>query len=256
MLGTKTTIAFATIGTAGFFMGSYFYGCSKKAYQPINVPLHLHVYDHCPYCVRVEIFLKHKNIPYKRTVWGYGDKDGLVEKFGKKQLPVLQYGDKIQKESLDIIKLLDEFNGVKDSCVAPKTDRKDLQDWQARLKPLQRILCRPRLLKLPVFDYSKQEDIDYAKAKYEGTGFNYEEAEAASAETIPQVEKLLEEFADLLATDKHLNNWGFSYDDIIYLPELRTLSCVDGLNWPSAVLNYMQTHCAGAEFMDYYANRV
>ena len=58
--------------------------------------------------------------------------DGLVDKFGKKQLPVLEYGDKIQKESLDIIKLLDEYNGSNEVLVAPKTDREDLKEWQSK----------------------------------------------------------------------------------------------------------------------------
>jgi len=256
MLGTKTTLACATIGAAGFWLGSYLYGCSEKAFTPINVPLHLHVYDHCPYCVRVEIFLKKKGIPYERTVWGYGDKDGLVDKFEKKQLPVLEYGENIQKESLDIIQLLDEYNGATEVLLAPKTDRKDLQEWQTKFKPLQRILVRPRIIKLPIFDYADKKDIEYTKNKYTSQGFNYEDAEAQTQDVIPQVEKLLEEFGELLATPTTLNQWGFSYDDIIYIPDLRSLLCVGGLTWPKNVLQYVQASCKGTQLVDYYANRV
>ena len=38
-----------------------------------NKKLTLHVYDHCPYCVRVELSLGWKGISFERKVYGYGD---------------------------------------------------------------------------------------------------------------------------------------------------------------------------------------
>ena len=32
----------------------------------------LHVYDHCPFCNRVEWLMQHYDIPYERVVHGYG----------------------------------------------------------------------------------------------------------------------------------------------------------------------------------------
>merc|ERR1719397_895558 len=36
----------------------------------------LHVYDHCPYCVRVELALAFLGVPYTRVLYGYGDTEG------------------------------------------------------------------------------------------------------------------------------------------------------------------------------------
>ena len=32
----------------------------------------LHLYDHCPFCIRVELVLGWKGIAYERKVYGYG----------------------------------------------------------------------------------------------------------------------------------------------------------------------------------------
>ena len=32
----------------------------------------LHVYDHCPFCTRVEWLMQHYDSPYERVVHGYG----------------------------------------------------------------------------------------------------------------------------------------------------------------------------------------
>ena len=53
--------------------------------------LTLHVYDHCPFCIRVDLFLGWNSIKYDRVIYGYGDVEGPVRMHphAKKQLPVL-----------------------------------------------------------------------------------------------------------------------------------------------------------------------
>ena len=36
-----------------------------------------------------------------------------------------------------------------------------------------------------------------------------------------------------------LNEGGLTWDDVNYLPELRTLSCVEGLVWPDKLKQYV-----------------
>ena len=59
----------------------------------------LHVYDHCPFCIRVELLCGIFGINYDRVVYGYGEGapaekhgygDGPVKLTGKKMLPVLE----------------------------------------------------------------------------------------------------------------------------------------------------------------------
>lgn len=74
----------------------------------------LHLYDHCPFCFRVELLLSQNNIPYKRVVYGYGqgaspdkcgydETGGPVALTGKKMLPVLEVDGTMMGESLEII---------------------------------------------------------------------------------------------------------------------------------------------------------
>ena len=37
-----------------------------------QAPYVLHVYDHCPFCNRVEWLMAHFNLPYSRILYGYG----------------------------------------------------------------------------------------------------------------------------------------------------------------------------------------
>ena len=95
-------------------------------------------------------------------------------------------------------------------------------------------------------------DVEYAKWKYTTKDkFDYEVAEAQTPELLIQMNAILKDLVPLLKGKPHeqsgvysLNEWGFAMDDIKLLPELRTLSCVAGLNWPAEVKAYMVDHFA------------
>lgn len=38
----------------------------------------LHVYDHCPYCMRVELVLGLHGIQYERVVYNYGEQNAVA----------------------------------------------------------------------------------------------------------------------------------------------------------------------------------
>ena len=69
--------------------------------------LKVHLYDHCPYCTRVELVLGWHGRPYERVVYGYADVQGPTALTGKKVLPVITWRDEDVEhtlgESLDII---------------------------------------------------------------------------------------------------------------------------------------------------------
>jgi hypothetical protein len=71
----------------------------KKLGIPPNYTLH--IYDHCPFCLRVELLMGHSGLDYERVVHGYGagapegspgyDREGGPRILtGHKMLPVLQ----------------------------------------------------------------------------------------------------------------------------------------------------------------------
>ena len=225
--------------------------------------LRLHVYDHCPFCIRVELVLGWHKVPYERAVYGYGDRlgdaskkencyDGGVVLTGKKSLPVLERvgpdgsRDWLKAESLDIIAwVLAQREDGNGPAFPERSGREDLKEYfrsQGRFKIVQRILSRPRNLKQThLTDWAREEDRAYAKAKYEGGGFDYAAAAEADAAGKTEMAALLKE-ADgaLLGSDTSLYASGtLGFDDLLYLPELRTLSVVKGLVWPERLRNYV-----------------
>lgn len=79
--------------------------------------LKLHLYDHCPYCTRVELVLGWHGRRYERAVYGYADVKGPTALTGKKVLPVITWRDEdgmehTLGESLDIIEAASKLAGA------------------------------------------------------------------------------------------------------------------------------------------------
>jgi glutaredoxin 2 len=70
----------------------------------------LYHYVHCPYCVRVRMALGFLKMPYESRVLPYDDQETPVSLIGVKMLPVLSIDGTPMKESLDIIRKLDQEN--------------------------------------------------------------------------------------------------------------------------------------------------
>ena len=246
---------------------------------PPTTALVLHVYDHCPFCNRIELVLGWKGIAYERKVYGYGDTLGSSKKgtyyggrtlTGQKQLPVLEVLRKGEEallipESGDIIAYIE---GAYLGDLKSRTGRGDLEAFFASkgaFKETQRRLARPRLLKMGnvIADWARPEDVAYARDKYEASGFDYAAAEAAEATDIAAMNVLLVELNDMVrgatCLNEHGNDgasseaWcGLAWDDLVYLPELRTLSCVQGLVWPAPLESYAKASFARAGLAMYF----
>lgn len=252
----------------------------------VNEKIRLHVYDHCPYCIRTELALglkltnsSNKSSPYDRVVYGYGDKlgdesktgtccyDGGVVLSGKKELPVMEKigpdettRQWLKTESLDIIEWVQEQLDESDRFRA-KSEREDLKAFFAsdgRFKIVQRLLARPRWIKMThVKDFLRKEDRDYAVAKYEKGGFDYAAAEASDAESKVEMTTLLEEVSSLLGSDTSFYKDGvLGLDDLLYLPELRTVTLVKGLGWPERLRNYVVSAHSKANVATYFDDQV
>jgi len=199
----------------------------------------LHCYDHCPFSIRVELALAFLGVPYTRVLYGYGDTEGPTGLFGKKQLPVMEYMRTFTEESLDIIDMVDT-NTVHRS-VPPKTDREDIDLWLKKISTIRQNLCRPRKIKMPIKDWADKRDIRYAKRKWEKKGYNLKDALARTAQLLIEIDELLMLLNDKILYDEYsVNEFGFGMDDILLIPDLRTLTCVKGIKWPKKVRNYLE----------------
>ena len=223
----------------------------------------LHLYDHCPFCIRVELFMGWSGIQYERLVYGYGDTlgdqkgkyFGGTKLTGKKQLPVLERpGHELLPESGDIIKLLQIDHKVEFPVASGREDLETFFTSKGVFKQTQRIISRGEIIKMThIRDWAKPEDVAYAKEKYEQDGFSYEEAEAGRNDALKRMELLLVELDGLLLSDTSLSQDGIlGFDDIMYLPELRTLSCAEGLKWPTRLQSYVNQSFAKANVETYF----
>ena len=88
--------------------------------------------------------------------------------------------------------------------------------------------------------------------KYTARGFSYERALADTEKLAPKVNTLLVEFEELLRSDKALNAFGHSWDDLYVLPSLRVLTCVKDLVWPAKVRAYVEQNHADAGVACYF----
>jgi len=230
----------------------------------------LHHYEHCPYCIRVRLVLGWKGIPYEQKVYGYGDSlgdpkkgkyFGGIELTGRKQLPVLEYDGKLMPESGDIISFLERLKGPGNILLPPLSGRRDLKNFfesEGKFKEVYRLLVRPSNIKMRhLKDWSRQEDIDYCKEKYENdkkSPFNFAAAEAEIDTNIQIMNELLEELDKIVYSSEALSEGPctLSWDDIHYLPQLHCLTVVKDLKWPKKLKSYVLSNLKKADIEPYY----
>lgn len=121
--------------------------------------------EFCPFCVRVQLVLGWKNIPYEVKVHGYGDALGDEDSIknngayqsstyltGKKALPVLELADGTMiPESGDIIAFLEDATGPGNVLLPPPSGRADLRTffaWGGDFATVLKALTLPRQLRM------------------------------------------------------------------------------------------------------------
>jgi glutaredoxin 2 len=97
------------------------------------------------------------------------------------------------------------------------------------------------------------QDVDYTRWTHTRRGFDYADAEAATPALLAVLQPYLLELEGMLRgrDPAHgdvptLNAWGLSMDDALVLPILRSLTVVQGIEWPPLVWDYVETACADA----------
>ena len=225
----------------------------------------LHVYDHCPFCNRVEYLMQQHSIPYERVLYGYGaganpDKcggqgydpaGGPLHLTGKKMLPVLEGpgvpcagGAKGMPESMEICAYLIG----KHKLVAPcESGREDLKQFTAELMAFKPDLTEHRMVRMPILDWADPRDVRYRRYKKK---LPLEPPPVVDQpELVAKLNAKLAELPALLRGGSCLNEWGWGMDDVVLLPLLRVFTCVKGARFPPEAAAYLT---AGAsQMIDY-----
>ena len=203
LVARNSSLTFTGFGLALGLIASRAMSASASSTTQSPAPLTLHLYDHCPFCIRVELMLSRLNIPYDRVVYGYGqgatadrkgydEQGGPVALTGKKMLPVLEMAGSKYIESLEIVGLVQSWGGCPSLPCAASPDR--LNGWKKEFGPVKSALVRPRIVKLTnLKDWEDPRDVAYARNKYANAGFDYDKSLAESKELKEEATRLLKE---------------------------------------------------------------
>jgi len=201
--------------------------------------------------------------PAKNNGYGYDPLDGPVQLTGKKSLPVLEgagvpapTGMKGLPESMEICSYI---TGIAkgDRRVAAATGRADVSEWFDRCRKVGAQLHRPRIVKVPLHDFADPRDIEYSKFSHTKSGYSYEDALAATPQLLREISAIMYELEPMLRGTTEdgtpcLNAWGFSMDDVKCLSYMRNLTCVEGIDYPVKVRDYIEKTCSLAGMETYF----
>lgn len=223
--------------------------------------------------MRVELALNLKGIQFERVVYGYGDSLGAQKgKYfggrkltGSKALPVLEIEGRspsLMPESGSIIAYLEGLADSTTPQLLPAcTQRSDLKNFLKRgsaFKTCHSALTRPLKVKMThLKDWERKEDVAYAVEKYTGMGFDYKAAEGKAVELSAEMSGLLVELEGLMQAKHHVtanDSNTYSWDDIILLPQLRTLSVAPHVVWPDQLKAYLVTGLKAGGVTSYFPN--
>ena len=193
----------------------------------------LYLYEHCPFCARVQLALGLKRIPYEKAIVMEGDAATPTRLIGKKAVPILKKLDGAHMgESLNIVGYVDQigypkrFDGAPDGRIEAWIDAA----WGLSLK-----LFIPRFTQGDFPELATREAREAYRAREERAFGDLDALLRATPEYIALMQPLLAQLDRLLQGRDEI---GIS--DIKLWPILRSLSIVQALEFPATVRGYME----------------
>ena len=221
----------------------------------------LYVYDHCPFCVRVRAAFGLKNVKHNLHFLANDDIPTPTKLVGKKISPIMEWkeADVCMAESMDIVNLIDSDERLGPTgIIKPATGREDLKAWQSSVRDLLRGLQRPRYVATGLLPEFQQLDgrhafiknhqlVGYSKDEWKNGDMPMEDklklyAEAMARDPtsdIEEVSRKLVELDDMIYCENHCSPGGVSLDDIDLFARLRSITIIQGVDWPTKLRTYM-----------------
>lgn len=209
----------------------------------------LYTYDHCPFCVRARMALGMHGISFEHIILANDDEPTPIGLIGAKMVPILIKDDgTAMGESLDIVSYI-EGKGEAPILLAPV--REDVKNWAQTLGIEQHRLIMPRLVRLGLPEFAEKSAIDYFIGKKSEFIGDFDDNFARTADYLPAVNQALAKLAAHIRSPDALNG-NLGYEDIYVFPVLRSLSCVQELQWPDAVRDYVECMSQRAQVPLYF----
>ncbi len=192
----------------------------------------LHVFDHCPFCVRVRMCFGLKGIPCELEFHLDDDEEAPIRMIGRNMLPILEDEDGFMGESLDIVRKVDGLSGERLFDAPP---RLEIDAWIGRWATPISGLAIPRTAD-PIFPEFRTEAARAYFTRNKEAQFGafaglLSRTDAFKAELAPGLAELA-----LILPDAE----GATMDDIVLFPLLRSLSIVPELPLPAKVSTYCE----------------
>lgn len=198
--------------------------------------LTLYYYEHCPYCVRVLVFIGLAGIKVKHVVLANDDEQTPIGLIGKKMLPILQDQEQTMGESLDIIAVLAEKSGY--SLGRDRDMEASVDDFLYNNRLAFRGLTMPRWVDLPMQEFATATAKKYFIDKKTAIIGDFDKALAATAELCADAGAAIDGQAQLF---KRLSEQPHSLAAIVMFSGLRGLTAVKAFTLPLAAAEFMQT---------------
>ncbi|MFM2477273.1 glutaredoxin 2 [Celerinatantimonas sp. MCCC 1A17872] len=201
----------------------------------------LHVYDHCPFCVKARMIFGLKGIPVTLNILLNDDVDTPTAMIGKKMVPILEKEDgSFMPESMDIVHWIDRLDG---QPLVSQRHNNDLSQWLSDNNLLVNQLVMPRTPRLPFAEFATQAaQAYYTNAKQNIIG-DFEEHLAQTDTYLERMNKALTQLEPWIVCERGVNG-ELSEDDFHLFPTLRSLSGVKGIVYPEKVEAYRQKMAA------------
>ncbi len=192
----------------------------------------LYIYEHCPFCTRARLALGLKNVSYETVVVMEGDAETPTRLIGKKAVPILERPDGSHMgESLDIVRFIDQLETpIFDGPANDALDAWGTDAWRLGLK-----LFIPRFTRAQFAELATPQAREAFRLREAKAFGDLDALLASSPAYVTEMNVKLKVLAGLI--DGHVFG-GIS--DIKLWPILRSLSIVNGLEFPPVVLRYME----------------
>lgn len=204
----------------------------------------LHVFDSCPFCVRVKTVVGLKNIDCAISPMTLGQlPESLEGKLERLTVPVLeqrQHDGKhtVMVESLDIIRYLDQ----QDEPMFTRYEVSEaLNNLLKRLYPISAQLLYPRMPRLNLPELSTPDALSlFVESRKGALSQSIEQALERTEEYLPELKRILEELDPLLDIDVLVSGERkLNIDDIAAFSELRNYTMVAELEMSERMMSFV-----------------
>lgn len=218
----------------------------------------LHVFDSCPYCVRVKVLIGLKGLDCQINPMVLGQLPESVEgKLEKFSVPILEESDPengesiIMTESLDIFRKLDSIGTPLFFSYEPS---EKVLDLLANLQQAKAPLSYPRMPLMNLPELSSEEAIKMFRTSREAAlGQTLEQAIDNTVHYLPAVETLVDELEQILMPKTFLDgDRELNIDDIAVFAELRNLTMVGEFNFSKQMYTYLDVISSRSNVPLYY----